>query len=179
MSWEDTKSRNFQGVQFERIRARFDLLFARIHDALEVAYYQHWRQELAHRVTITKPDGSTAQWLGNTRRTMPAALWTWLGRSGGAQDTPITAAEAKRLFDLLHGVLWHLHSLFLAQQNGRETEPYDQDEVDPWVEDETGTPIERMSEVAKRVLRDLRDNKGVDLGQTAKGFDGFLDVTID
>ena len=51
--------RNHSGVRFERIRARFDPVICELQDKLEVAYYQHWRQGLAHTITLTDADGAS------------------------------------------------------------------------------------------------------------------------
>lgn len=41
------RERSFNGVQFENLRARLDVIFNDIHDELDAAYYQFWRQDLS------------------------------------------------------------------------------------------------------------------------------------
>lgn len=82
------KPRNMERIQYESIRKKVDQKFNEAHDLLTEIYYQEWK-------------------IGN-----------YTNDFHGYKPLPnATPEEAKQLFDKLHGLIFHLHTLALDAQN--------------------------------------------------------------
>ena len=144
--------RNLDRVQFEALRKQFDQYFNELHDELEEAYYNNWQHGSPQLVWgVLDIDGRNLS--SQTRR--------WLRISRNSIASP---EQAKQLFNRAHGELWHAHRLFMVQENERQGRLVAEDQIDPARHNEDGTMIERRSEMAKRRLKELRENDpGIDL----------------
>lgn len=44
--------RNYQGIKHQKIREQIDPLYDSVHDLVSAAYYDYWRQDISHPITI-------------------------------------------------------------------------------------------------------------------------------
>jgi len=92
---------NLDGVQFARARKSVDAQYRALADALEVAYYQHWK--------FGKP----------------------YDHDGWDPVTFPDQGEPKAVFDMLHGAIWTEHSAAVIDANAALAEPYPEDKINP------------------------------------------------
>lgn len=98
--------RNRTGIQFAALRDGLDQKFEAVHDALETAYYQSWRQGLSHPVTIA----------GRTYDVLAGVPTIVLGQAP-PQTKTFPGIGAKEFFDRLHGLLWQHYTVRFHQLN--------------------------------------------------------------
>jgi len=84
--------RNFDKVQFEKLRKKVDKEFNDIHDELSIAYYDYWKKGLSKPVTF----------------------------KGKVFDVQSTLEESKALFDEIHGVLFDVREIEFDKKNKLE-----------------------------------------------------------
>lgn len=116
--------RNFDGVQFERLRKRpeLDAKFNEVCDRLSAAYY----------------DGDTFR---------QGKLWINFG-----ELKKLDPEQAKFIFDKLHGLIWHHYDAALVALN-RSFGEYPEEQVNFSVEvDQTGTVLKRREDLAKELI---------------------------
>lgn len=91
--------RNRDGIQFAAIRDGFDQRFEAVHDALEVAYYQHWRQGEAHAMQIGDLIFNVVNGTPRIRRVSTNNLRTF------------PSVTPKQFFDRLHARIWRMYTV--------------------------------------------------------------------
>lgn len=122
MAWKPPV-RNFDGVQFERLRKRpeLDAKFNEVCDRLSAAYY----------------DGGTFR---------QGKLWINFG-----ELKKLDPEQAKLIFDKLHGLVWHHYDVALVAAN-RALGEYPEEEVNCPVEvAQDGTVLKRREDLAKEM----------------------------
>jgi len=137
MAWKPP-IRNFEGVQFEKLRTlklpsgkRFDDIFNQLHDELSDCYYNYWRE------------GKSKPFHGF--------------------DVQATKEESKHLFDKLHGLIFyhrdvkfHEANMSLPKKERIPEERYD------LVRDKAGNVIDKISDRAQRLIDKLSE-KGIEI----------------
>lgn len=99
--------RNRTGIQFAALRDGFDQRFEAVHDALEVAYYQFWRQGLPSAVTVGP----------RTYDVIVGVPTIVLGAAVPPTTTTFPGMSAKEFFDTLHGLIWQQYTVQFHQRN--------------------------------------------------------------
>lgn len=155
--------RNFDNVAFERIRRKVDPPFNDLHDELEQAYYGAYDANGRFLPGLGwRNRQEVAIWGGaisNRIENLPLLIQRRLSVEG--QTGLLGTAKAERLFDHLHGLLFHFHTVALREANDAEPpgQQYDTEKLDPVRDQRTG---ERNSELSAKRVQVLKD-EGIDL----------------
>ena len=171
--------RNFDGIQFERLRRKVDQPFNDLHDELEECFYGPRTIPVQRRGKTVMRMDRTQGWgagvyrscwggaISNRLSELPLGLQNRFLPEDVQPDGLLTAAGAKKLFDYLHGHIFISHELELVDQNGREPpqDREDENRLDPVVDDTTG---ERRS-VEKQQREDVLKQEGVDIRALIRG----------
>ena len=129
--------RNYDRIQFEKIRRKVDPKYTQLHDRLSEAYYTYKRENKDTSVTI-----------GNGNKTIEFT-------------TSKTPEENKQLFDKYHALIEYLRQIALDTENKKQSKPdiklYNQYNTVP----EGRTKKTRLEELQERVAK--LKNEGIDL----------------
>ncbi|MCB2081385.1 MAG: hypothetical protein KDD76_02040 [Rickettsiales bacterium] len=154
--------RKFEKVQFERLRKDWDVFFNTLHDELEDAYYGTKDAEGTFTAGTGWRNGESRPFHGLDIivANLPIKLAAFLGVQNG--QSVLTPAQAKELFDALHGALWLAHGVWLHKKNSELAQPYPETQLNPDARAEDGTPIKRIDR-DRKALAALKLNASIDI----------------